>query len=92
MTLPALLFALLVALLYGALYHFVRGGGFGRLLLFFLLSAIGFALGHLIGMWRGWVWIPIGSINLGLSSIGSLLILVFGDWLTRIEVQEESKV
>ncbi len=92
MTIPALLFALLVALLYGALYHFVRGGGFGRLLLFFILSMIGFALGHLVGMWRGWVWMPVGSINLGPSSIGSLLILVFGDWLTRIEVREESKV
>jgi hypothetical protein len=92
MTVPALLFALLVALLYGALYHFVRGGGFGRLLLFFILSMIGFALGHLVGLWRGWVWIPVGSINLGLSSVGSLFILVFGDWLTRIEMREESKV
>ncbi|HEX2992840.1 MAG TPA: hypothetical protein VHO49_19285 [Anaerolineales bacterium] len=92
MTIPALLFALLVALLYGALYHFVRGGGFVRLLLFFILSMIGFAMGHLVGMWRGWVWMPVGSINLGPSSIGSLLILVFGDWLTRIEVREESKV
>ena len=92
MTVPALLFALLVALLYGALYHFVRGGGFGRLLLFFILSIIGFALGHLVGLWRGWVWIPVGSINLGLSSVGSLFILVFGDWLTRIEMREESKV
>jgi hypothetical protein len=92
MTVPALLFALLVALLYGALYHFVRGGGVGRLLLFFILSMIGFALGHLVGLWRGWVWIPVGSINLGLSSMGSLLILVFGDWLTRIEMREESKV
>ena len=92
MTLPALLFALLVALLYGALYHFVRGGGFGRLILFFILSMIGFSLGHLVGLWRGWVWMPVGSINLGPSSIGSLLILVFGDWLTRIEVRGESKV
>ncbi len=92
MTVPALLFALLVALLYGALYHFVRGGGFGRLLLFFILSIMGFALGHLVGLWRGWVWIPVGSINLGVSSIGSLLILVLGDWLTRIEIREESKV
>ncbi len=92
MTVPALLFAFLVALLYGALYHFVRGGGFGRLILFFILSIIGFTLGHLVGLWRGWVWIPVGSINVGLSSMGSLLILVFGDWLTRMEMREESKV
>ena len=92
MTLPALLFALLVALLYGALYHFVRGGGFGRLLLFFILSIIGFALGHLISLWRGWVWIPIGLVNLGPATVGSLIILVLGDWLSRFETAPQGKV
>ncbi len=92
MTLPTLLFALLVALLYGALYHLVRGGGFWRLFLYFGLSLIGFVLGHLVGLWRGWVFIPLGSVNLGLSTIGSFLILLIGDWLSHIEVREESKV
>jgi hypothetical protein len=85
MTFPTLLFALFVALLYGALYHFLRGGGFWRLLLFLGLSVLGFAIGHLIGLWRGWVFIPIGSLNLGMSSIGSVLCLVIGDWLSRVE-------
>ena len=92
MTLPTLLFALLLVLLYGSFYHLVRGGGYGRLLLYFLWCLFGFAMGHLVGLWRGWLWFPVGSINLGLSSLGSLLILVFGDWLTRIEGQPESKV
>jgi len=92
MTLPTLLFALLVALLYGALYHLVRGGGFWRLFLYFGLSLLGFVLGHLVGLWRGWVFIPLVSVNLGLSTIGSFLILLIGDWLSHIEVREESKV
>jgi hypothetical protein len=92
MTLPALLFAVLVALLYGALYHLVRGGGFWRLLLYLALSLIGFALGHLIGLWRSWVWIPLGAVNLGPSSVGSLLILLLGDWLSQVEVDKKSKV
>jgi len=92
MTLPTLLFALLVALLYGALYHLVRGGCFWRLFLYFGLSLLGFVLGHLVGLWRGWVFIPLGSVNLGLSTIGSFLILLIGDWLSHIEVREESKV
>ena len=92
MTLPALLFAILIALLYGALYHLVRGGGFWRLILYLILSLAGFMAGHLIGIWRGWVWIPLGAVNLGLSSAGSLLILLLGDWLSRVEVNEESKV
>jgi hypothetical protein len=92
MTLPAILFSLLIALLYGALYHLVRDGGFWRLILYCFLSAFGFALGTLVGLWRGWVWLPLGPINLGVSTIGSFLILLLGDWLTRFDVGRESKV
>ena len=85
MTLPTILFALIVALLYGALYHLLRGGGFWRLILYLGLSVLGFAIGHLIGLWRGWAFAPLGSLNLGVSSLGSLVILLVGDWLSRIE-------
>ena len=86
MTLPALLFALLVALFYGAIFHLVRGGGgFWRLLLYLSLSVFGFAMGHLLGVWRGWILLPLGALNMGLSSVGSLVVLLFGDWLSRIE-------
>ena len=92
MTLPSLLFALLVALLYGALYHLIRGGSFWRLLLYFGLSVLGFAAGHIVGLWRGWMLLPLGSLNLGLSSIGSLVVLVLGDWLGHSEANKEGKV
>ena len=92
MTVPALLFSLLIALLYGFLYHLIRGGGFWRLILYLFLSVFGFALGHIVGLWRGWVWIPLGTINLGISTASSFLILLLGDWLTRIEVRQGSKV
>jgi hypothetical protein len=85
MTLPSLLFGLLIALFFGALYHLIRGGGAWRLVLYLFLSVFGFALGQLIGIWRGWIFIPVGSINLGVASFCSLLLLVLGDWLTRIE-------
>jgi hypothetical protein len=87
MTIPNLLFALLLALLYGSLYHFLRGGGFWRLVLYLGLSILGFAFGHLIGLWRGWAFMQMGSLNLGMSSTGSMVILVFGDWLSRIEAK-----
>ena len=87
MTIPTILFALLIALLYGALYHLVRGGGFWRLLLYLGLSVFGFAAGHMVGLWRGWMFLPFGPLNLGVSSIGSLALLVTGDWLTRLETR-----
>ena len=87
MTLPTLLFGLLVALLYGAIYNLLRGGGFWRLLLFFSLSISGFIIGHWIGIWRQWTFIPLGALNLGLSTLGSFTLLVVGDWLSRIEAK-----
>ena len=85
MTLPTILLGLLIALLYGAVYHLIRGGSFWRLLLYLGLSVLGFTAGHIVGLWRGWMLIPLGSLNFGLSSIGSMAILLLGDWLGHIE-------
>jgi hypothetical protein len=85
MTVPTILLGLLIALLYGAIYHLIRGGSFWRLLLYLGLSVLGFTAGHIVGLWRGWMLIPLGSLNLGLSSIGSMVILILGDWLGHIE-------
>jgi hypothetical protein len=92
MTLPSFLLALVIALLYGALYHLLRDGGVGHLFMFLGLSALGFGIGQLAGDWFGWDFILLGQINLGLASIGSLLVLIIGDWLSRIEAKPESKV
>ena len=92
MTIPALLFSLLIALFYGALYHLIRDGGFWRLVLFLFLSVVGFTLGYLFGLWRGWIWLPLGTINLGVCTLGSFLILLLGDWLSRFDAGQESKV
>lgn len=87
MTIPTMLFALLIALLYGALYHLLRGGGFWRLIMYLGLSVFGFTAGHLIGQWRGWAFLPLGSLNLGMASVGSVVILAIGDWLNRFDAK-----
>jgi hypothetical protein len=86
MTIPSLIFALLIASLYGALYHLIRGGGLGRLLLFLIFGWIGFAVGHLVGIWQGWILIPVGELNWGMSTLGSLVFLLGGDWISRIQI------
>jgi hypothetical protein len=92
MTLPAILLALLAALVIGALYHFLRGGNGWRLLLYLGLSSVGFAAGQLIGAWRGWSLFLVGSINLGMGTIGSLIFLIGGEWLSRIDAKKETGV
>ena len=86
MTIPSLIFAFLIASLYGVLYHLIRGGELGRLLLFLIFGWAGFAAGYLLGTWQGWVLLPVGELNLGLSTLGSLLFLVVGDWVSRIRI------
>ena len=78
MNIPALLLGFIIASLYGALFHLVRGGGPARLFLFMALSWLGFALGHIIGIWRGWILFPVGPLNFGAATIGSILLLALG--------------
>ncbi len=92
MTIPALLFALLIALLCGVLFHLLRGGSGWRLLLYLGLSILGFAIGQLISTWRGWNLFVFGSLDIGMGLIGSVLVLALGEWLSRIEVRNESSV
>jgi len=75
MTIPSLVFGFVIASLYGALFHLVRGGSPVRLFLFMTLSWMGFALGHIIGNWCGWILFPVGSLNFGAATIGSIILL-----------------
>lgn len=86
MTIPSIVFGLIVALLIGALFHLWRGGGGGRLLLYLALSVVGFFLGDLIGGWRGWSLFPVGPLDLGLGMVGSIIFLMAGYWLGSVEI------
>lgn len=88
LTLPMVVFALVFALLLGALYHAIRGGGGWRLLFFIGLSISGFMVGHFLGVWQHWNFFLIGSLNLGMGILGSIIFLTGGEWLSRIEVKK----
>jgi hypothetical protein len=92
MTLPTLFLALLIALLFGALYHFMRGGNGWRLILYFMMSTLGFAIGQFLNFWQGWSLYRFGTVEIGLGLIGSLLFLMLGEWLSRIEPNDKSSV
>lgn len=84
MTIPALIFALLLALLLGALYHLFRGGDANHLLAYLAVSVLGFVIGHLIGLWRSWNIFSFGPLNLGMEIAGGLAFLILTDWLLRL--------
>jgi hypothetical protein len=87
MTLPSLLLAFLISSLYGSLFHLFRDGGLGRLLLYLGLSWAGFAAGQLLGSWRGWFFLSVGPLNLGMATLGSAFFLGLGYWLSLVEIR-----
>ena len=92
MTIPVLLFALLISTLCGTLFHIFRGGGGWRFLLYLGLSALGFAVGQWISTARVWHLLMFGALDIGMGLIGSVVFLIVGDWLSRIETKNESSV
>ncbi len=86
MTLPSAILGLLVALLLGALFHVAVDGGPARLLLYMVLSVIGFAAGAWMALARGWIVLRIGPLDVGAAAIGSVLVLGIGYWLSLVKV------
>ncbi len=92
MTLPVILLGLVIALLIGFIFHILRDGNGLRLLLYLALSVLGFVLGQWLRVWLGWKLYSLGALDIGLGVIGSILVLVAGDWLSRVEPKNESGV
>jgi hypothetical protein len=83
MTLPSLLFGFILSSAYGAAFHLWRGGGAGHLLLDLFLAWCGFAAGQIVGDWLGLSFASLGSLHVGLATIGSLAFLLLGYWLSK---------
>lgn len=92
MTLPVILLGLVIAFLIGSLFHAWRGGDGWRFLLSLALSALGFALGQAAGIWLEVALFRVGALDVGLGTIGSVLFLFAGDWLSRVKPPDESGV
>jgi len=87
MTVPSLVLGIVVAVLLGALFHLFLGGGLGRLLLYIFLSAAGSAAGQLAGIWKSWQLFPVGTLDLGMTIIGSAVFLIVGHWFSLVRVR-----
>jgi len=87
MTIPSLVLGLIIALLIGALFHLFLDGGLGRLFLYLIFSLIGAAAGQYVGSLRNWILFPIGTLNLGMVIIGSLVVLIGGYWFSLVRVR-----
>ncbi|MCX6035168.1 MAG: hypothetical protein NTV38_09360 [Chloroflexi bacterium] len=89
MTLPAIVFGIVLSTVYGTAFHFWKGGSLTRLFLYVMLSWLGFWIGHFIGGALGWSFAAAGPINAGMATLGSAVFLFVGEWLSRVEITKK---
>ncbi len=86
MTLPAIIFGVVLSSAYGAAFHFWKGGSLKRLFLYILLAWLGFWGGHFVGGQLKMDFAAVGPLNAGAATLGSAVFLFVGEWLSRVEV------
>lgn len=87
---PTLTFAIIVATLFGAGFHFIVGGDARRLILYLLCSWIGFGLGHVAGTILGIDFLSVGTLRTLTATIGALVALVAAYILTLNRTRKRS--
>ena len=90
MNVLAFLLGNVLAAFYGALFHLVRGGSVGRLILFLVVSVITFWFGHLVANIIGMTFLSIGPVRVGLATIFTLVGLIAAEWLSAVDSHEGS--
>jgi hypothetical protein len=85
MNISSYLFGFILATLFGALFHLWRDGGILRLLLYLVLSWVGFLIGHLASGTIGFNFMSVGPVNLAGGIIGSVSFLFLGHWFTQVQ-------
>ncbi len=78
---PLLVLSLVIATLYGALFHLLRGQTMRDLVLYWATSLLGFAVGHLIAVAFAWPDPLIGELHIVPASVASLLLMSFAQRL-----------
>jgi hypothetical protein len=86
MTLPAILFGIVLSTTYGTAFHVWKAGSLKKLFLYVILSWLGFLIGHIAGGLLHWNFAAVGPINTGMATLGSAVFLVLGEWLSRVEI------
>ncbi len=74
---PTLTFAFILSTLIGALFHLVFGGDVRRLAMFLLGAWVGFALGHLGGVFVDFNVLSVGALRTLPAVLGAVIMLIF---------------
>ncbi len=79
---PIIVFAFIIATMFGLAFHVVMGGDARRMVLFIVTSWLGFLLGQFVGNHIEIALLKIGVVHLLPASVGALGMLIFAHVLT----------
>lgn len=85
MTFPSIILGMVVSSLIGAGFHLILGGNLGRLILYLILSWVGFWTGQFLASILGWTFFSVGPLHLGMGLLVSLVVLLAGYWLSLVK-------
>jgi hypothetical protein len=89
MTFPQIVFSFFLATLLASFLHLWKDGNLMRLLIFLVMSWLGFFGGHLIASALSINFLDVGNIHLGFGLLGCLLMLALAYWLTSGQVENQ---
>jgi uncharacterized membrane protein YeaQ/YmgE (transglycosylase-associated protein family) len=85
MSTATILLGSVISILLGSIFHLWRGGKAGRLLLYIIFSLAGFWIGHILASSLNWNFDKLGQLHLAFGTLGSLIFLFGGYWLSLID-------
>lgn len=88
MTIAGLILGMVISSLTGLFFHILKDGGIGKLMLYLVLSWVGFWGAQLVGMALKWEFLNVGALLVGLDLAGSILFLLVGNWLSLVNKDE----
>lgn len=77
----SIIFSVVTAIAYGALFHLIFGGALSKLLLYIAAALIGFTGGHFLGGWLDLTQYTLGTVHLLSASLGAWGLLFLTRWL-----------
>lgn len=86
MSIPTILYGVLLSTLYGSAFHFLRGGSGRRFVVDLVLAWAGFWAGDSLGYYMGWNFWSVGVLNAGMGTVLSLALLLIADLLSHLRL------
>lgn len=88
MTVASYFLGFIVSSFMGFAFHLWKGGKIGRIVLYLILSWIGFWGAQILGTSIEMELFGVGDLLIGIDIFGALVVLFLGHWLSQVNTDE----